>query len=660
MHNTNTQTHKHKHGNIDEPSALDNVEVTSLTRSPVNHYMSQVLGENRVVTYVASDGAGNNSTCTVYINIKDEEPPVIGCVPSYVLTLQNSSHSQQLNLSQLVTSASDNSGPVALTFTPAGLVVDRYSVGETYTVKVTGTDSSGNTDQCMVQVKVQAPACVDWSLHINNASTTCVSTGSGLICTVTCDAGYVMYENPQLEYVNITCSSGGPWSRNTPVCVAIRDAPYIQSHQLQYNTGSAPLPACSATYQSQLHARIPDLVAKLNTLCNGTTPLTYVVALDDTPVLSLSNSVVIANYVLSIWAAKGSSPAYTTAAIDQCANLIQNAFVGRTDALMPVLRLTTDSGCSGSSIADYNRILQNGYQCGNNEVINYSLGTPICLSCPPGYSSIAGSKCTPCPAATYFSSTQGFCVSCPGDTRWTLTGARSLMECYLTCPYGYTSATGQALCQACPQNTYSSDQKTCTPCPPGKFTSRTGQGLITGCLDPCLAGYFSPDGLAQCRACPLGFYQNSSHARTCYECPSNQTTQVLAATSSADCVEGAPLLCDTSKCQNGGTCLVAGHDYFCQCVKGYSGRNCELYTSPCTSQPCFNNATCVVTGTTTYRCDCPYGHLSGVNCEVNNNTACLNNPCHNYGKCQTGVSSYNCMCPSYSQYTYPDNTSLNE
>ncbi|KAK3690739.1 hypothetical protein RRG08_061177 [Elysia crispata] len=119
----------------------------------------------------------------------------------------------------------------------------------------------------------------------------------------------------------------------------------------------------------------------------------------------------------------------------------------------------------------------------------------------------------------------------------------------------------------------------------------------------CEAGYYSRDGLEPCTPCPRGFYQSGRQSTTCAECSSDFTTSSVASTSSTECVDGAPVLCDQFKCLNGGTCQVSGHDYYCVCREGYSGRNCDFYISPCASQPCYNQAICTPTGT-------PHLHLS--------------------------------------------------
>jgi hypothetical protein len=53
-------------------------------------------------------------------------------------------------------------------------------------------------------------------------------------------------------------------------------------------------------------------------------------------------------------------------------------------------------------------------------------------------------------------------------------------------------------------------------------------------------------------------------------------------------------LCASSPCWNGGTCINLFNDWTCQCLSGYSGKNCRVIeATPCTTNnPCQNGANC--------------------------------------------------------------------
>ncbi|GFO29946.1 fibropellin-1, partial [Plakobranchus ocellatus] len=636
---------------VNDPTALDNVKVTSFRVTPSNHLMSQVLIADRSVTYLAQDAAGNTATCDIDIKIRDEEPPVLTCVDSFTVRLTTSSSSQSYSINDLITSQSDNSGSVSLLMTPSQLTFDRRSVDETYTVKITASDPAGNTDICLVQIKVEATPCVDWSIYVANGQTSCVPSGNGYTCTVTCDAGYVLHENPALSSVTLTCQNGGSWSRERPVCVAQRADVYRQSFQLRYQTGSSIPASCVDTYTAQLSTKMPSVLQSLEDLCSNTFPPAQVSAAAGTPLISIQADTIYSTFTMDITATGGSTNQNNNA-VDQCAAYIRNAFVSVTNTIFAVSRLSSEAACPGSAQANFQTSIQDGLGCGNNERAYTDNGQETCLTCPPGFSSRNGQQCSACAPGTYFSSEFAGCVACPDNARWVGTGARSEMDCYLTCPYGYSSSSGSAPCQICPKNTYSRDRNTCAACPNTLLTSQDGQALISSCRGVCEAGYYSKDGLEPCTPCPRGFYQSSVQSTTCSECNSDSTTNNIASTSFSDCVDGEPVLCDQFKCLNGGTCTVYGHDYYCECREGYTGRNCDFYISPCASQPCYNQAICTPTGTLSYTCDCPTSQLTGPNCETNTNEICLNNPCQNFGGCKTGVANYMCLCPSYSMYSY--------
>ncbi|XP_034359872.1 lactadherin isoform X1 [Arvicanthis niloticus] len=83
-------------------------------------------------------------------------------------------------------------------------------------------------------------------------------------------------------------------------------------------------------------------------------------------------------------------------------------------------------------------------------------------------------------------------------------------------------------------------------------------------------------------------------------------------------------ICDSSLCLNGGTCLMGqDNEIYCLCPEGFTGLVCnETEKGPCSPNPCYNDAKCLVTVDTQrgdifteYICQCPVGY-SGIHCET--------------------------------------------
>ncbi|XP_077990663.1 atrial natriuretic peptide-converting enzyme-like [Glandiceps talaboti] len=81
---------------------------------------------------------------------------------------------------------------------------------------------------------------------------------------------------------------------------------------------------------------------------------------------------------------------------------------------------------------------------------------------------------------------------------------------------------------------------------------------------------------------------------------------------SEDCVRVTP--CLTEPCHNNGTCLPSGeNNYTCICTPGYVGVDCEIDFDECGSMPCVNSGTCI-DGVNEYSCRCTVGY-AGRQCD---------------------------------------------
>lgn len=96
-------------------------------------------------------------------------------------------------------------------------------------------------------------------------------------------------------------------------------------------------------------------------------------------------------------------------------------------------------------------------------------------------------------------------------------------------------------------------------------------------------------------------------------------------------------------CMNGGTCLSIGiNNYECQCLNGFSGKNCSWNEDDCVDNLCSIGSTCI-DGIAKYTCACPPGKI-GLFCHLDD--PCLQKPCGNGADCivDTASGEYLCDC----------------
>ena len=135
-----------------EPYASDNCAVASFTST---HHPGDTfpLGST-VVTYTATDFAGNTTTCTFEVTVVDDDPPTFGCPADQYASAQFGACAGYVQV-PWPTDVQDNCGVATVTNSrsgeedPSGI----YMVGVT-TITWTVTDIHGNTATCATLVYV--------------------------------------------------------------------------------------------------------------------------------------------------------------------------------------------------------------------------------------------------------------------------------------------------------------------------------------------------------------------------------------------------------------------------------------------------------------------------------------------------------------------------
>ena len=87
--------------------------------------------------------------------------------------------------------------------------------------------------------------------------------------------------------------------------------------------------------------------------------------------------------------------------------------------------------------------------------------------------------------------------------------------------------------------------------------------------------------------------------------------------------------------------MDGGGSYWCECVPGYTGPNCEVDVDDCASMPCVNGGTCV-DGVNEFTCECADG-FAGDLCDLNIDD-CASSPCAPSATCIDGIASFLCEC----------------
>ncbi len=106
------------------------------------------------VTLTASDVIGNTSTCSATITVEDNVPPTAICLNTTVNLEPNGTYALKPTDVYNAGASSDNCGITAVSFPPVSFTCDQ--AGAAFAITVTVEDFSGNTDQCIAMVSVEA------------------------------------------------------------------------------------------------------------------------------------------------------------------------------------------------------------------------------------------------------------------------------------------------------------------------------------------------------------------------------------------------------------------------------------------------------------------------------------------------------------------------
>lgn len=655
-------------------SAVKSFRVMDLVGTPVWPSATYLLNKMMTFSYRATDYSSNNATCTTLVNIRDTVPPTIKCLRDSYSTAREfrtdgqaidiGFSSSDVNVSDL-TSTQQTGTTQAPIFNPQNyrFVVSNNVLSSTFPpfasqdVMTTVQDTAGNSASCQFELNFRPETCSPFTLRTPlHGRKSCDTLTTGFRCTLTCEAGYVFYDDPNSTTIQRTCDTGGNWvGSQVTACVKANDtsqqALFRQTFRFTYKIKDTETQtSCTnlENYRTLINNVIPSVEPKLSDTCNTANSADRPTGrITVTDIVAQGRNIIV-NYTLTY-------DRRTAQIYQQCQSIVAFNFIGNfifTQELRqdfnpsncPSIEIVATTNPSGNTYGE--TVVAGDYFCASGKQIKY-LNTDVCVSCPEGTKSVGGT-CEMCPVGSFSSFSGGTsCTACSSGTSTFTNGAVNLGECTATCKPGRFSASGLPPCQFCPQSTYSVNSTFCQPCPAGYVTRQTGSVAATDCLQPCPVGYFnSQDGHGSCAPCPQNFYSDVAGSKSCKECSYSETTAGATSKTMTSCVEHKGCNATNNPCQNGGICTFVNHDVTCQCPDGYNGQFCQSEVSPCASQPCHNGGQCSVQGNT-YTCGCPTG-ASGARCEI---VAKLCTPtiCQNGGVCRNDVNDVTCLCkPGFS------------
>lgn len=158
------------------PTGSDNCGIPSITRISGLASGSSFPVGTTLVTYEATDAAGNTKTCSFTVTVEDEEKPVAVCRNISV----NLGAGDVYNLTAIeIDGGSNDNCSVSLSIPPTSF--DCADVGKTIPVELTATDGVGATDVCTAMVTVgetEAPVLLTCpaAIEANNDPGLCGAT----------------------------------------------------------------------------------------------------------------------------------------------------------------------------------------------------------------------------------------------------------------------------------------------------------------------------------------------------------------------------------------------------------------------------------------------------------------------------------------------------
>ncbi|KAG8295757.1 calcium ion binding [Homalodisca vitripennis] len=356
--------------NLTEPVAIDNSgAIARLEVKPQSFRTPLTTFKDMAVKYVAFDFDGNVAICEINITVVDETPPLLSCPQSYVIELVDRQDSYVVNFNETRrrVNASDESGPVTVTFIPDQATIP---IGNFENVTVVAADKYGNKATCHFQVAVQATPCVDWELKPpTNGALNCLPGDKGLQCIATCNPGYRFTDGEPVK--TFSCEYKNPWTPTSvvPDCVSedTQQAEYHVIATVVYRANGAVAPACLPEYTHLMSNYYQQLNEILSQRCSAVNVNMNVSFIGEKPQL-LEDNLVQIDFSLVVLPAVRQPQLY-----DLCGstlNLIFDLSVPYASAVIDPLINVSAIGNQCPPIRALKSTIGRGFTCNVGEVLN--------------------------------------------------------------------------------------------------------------------------------------------------------------------------------------------------------------------------------------------------------------------------------------------------
>lgn len=253
---------------LHQPYVFDNSgeNVTFWTRPALKENGMKLGRGNHTITYIAVDNFKNKARCTFVISVIDIHPPVFEeCInpPTLHIGAEKNKNTTFLEWEEPI--VYDNSFDTVML--NRSLDFGYLDVG-VYEVTYIATDTSGNVDECSVNVTVKERKCENIESPVNGQSI-CVRNITHTLCELSCNVGYGFYsvDKELSDTLRLTCENRkGQWEQKNSDCSLV-ETPESVEEVFTISLDADPLICDSGAAQEELQYGFINVIKEH--MCNN-------------------------------------------------------------------------------------------------------------------------------------------------------------------------------------------------------------------------------------------------------------------------------------------------------------------------------------------------------------------------------------------------------